>query len=104
MSPSDQSPLTSQSSRIWEGKVAKRSTGTAGRGIGPVAAGHNGGMDCAPAAPAGAPPALEGPPDRLKWNARSRHLFAARFTPHPLAAAALALPLPDGPVLDLASG
>jgi hypothetical protein len=30
-------------------------------------------------------------PDRLKWNARYRHLFAARFTPHPLAAAALAL-------------
>ena len=61
-------------------------------------------MDRAPAAPAGVPPDLEGHPDRLKWNARYRHLFAARFTPHPLAAAALALPLPDGPVLDLASG
>src|SRR5690242_21506563 len=61
-------------------------------------------MDRAPAAPAGVPPDLEGHPDRLKWNARYRHLFAARFTPHPLAVAALALPLPAGPVLDLASG
>lgn len=42
-------------------------------------------------------------PDRRRWNAR----YAAReatFTPHPLAVAALALPLPDRPVLELASG
>jgi SAM-dependent methyltransferase len=56
---------------------------------------------------------LAGHPDRLRWNAR----YAAReatFTPHPLAVAALALPLPDLalpdralpglPVLELASG
>jgi SAM-dependent methyltransferase len=43
-------------------------------------------------------------PDRLRWNAK----YAARTTPsfsvHPLAARALAPPLPDGPVLDLACG
>jgi SAM-dependent methyltransferase len=41
--------------------------------------------------------------DRLRWNARytgRRPSFAA----HPLASRALALPLPDGPVLDLACG
>jgi len=46
---------------------------------------------------------LAGHPDRLRWNAR----YAAReatFTPHPLAVAALALPMPDLPVLELASG
>src|SRR6185437_5582304 len=98
----------SQSLRIREPMVAKPSAATAGRcargAAGSVSAGHNGGMDRAPAAPSGVPPDLEGHPDRLKWNARYRHLFAARFTPHPLAAAALALPLPGGPVLDLASG
>ena len=44
---------------------------------------------------------LAGHPDRLRWNAR----YAAReatFTPHPLAVAALALPLPDLPLPDLA--
>lgn len=48
-----------------------------------------------------APPA--GHPDRLRWNRR----YADRspsFTPHPLVERALALPLPPGPVLDLACG
>jgi SAM-dependent methyltransferase len=43
-------------------------------------------------------------PDRLRWNAK----YAARETPsfsvHPLAARALSMSLPDGPVLDLACG
>jgi SAM-dependent methyltransferase len=42
-------------------------------------------------------------PDQLRWNER----WAARepdFAPHPLAVAALALPLPAGPVLELACG
>jgi SAM-dependent methyltransferase len=39
---------------------------------------------------------------RLKWN--SRHAERASFVPHPLAERALALPLPPGPVLDLACG
>lgn len=43
-------------------------------------------------------------PDRLRWNARYEDGFSAAFVPHPLAAAALARRLPDGPVLDLASG
>jgi SAM-dependent methyltransferase len=42
-------------------------------------------------------------PDQLRWNER----YAARqpdFRPHPLAVAALALRLPEGPVLELACG
>jgi SAM-dependent methyltransferase len=51
---------------------------------------------------------LAGHPDRLRWNARYA-ARAATFTPHPLAVAALALPVPDQavpdlPVLELASG
>lgn len=43
--------------------------------------------------------------DRDKWNTRYRAAgFSASFLPHPLAEQALALPLPAGPVLDLASG
>jgi SAM-dependent methyltransferase len=48
-------------------------------------------------------PALAGHPDRLKWNAR----YAARppsFGPHPLAVLALSVPLPLGPVLEMACG
>jgi SAM-dependent methyltransferase len=43
-------------------------------------------------------------PDRLRWNARYAGRFTTRFDPHPLAARALALDLPDGPVADLACG
>jgi SAM-dependent methyltransferase len=43
-------------------------------------------------------------PDRLRWNKRYGAGFTPSFTPHPLAAAALALDLPAGPVADLASG
>jgi SAM-dependent methyltransferase len=42
-------------------------------------------------------------PDRLRWNTRYERLEAS-FDPHPLAAEALSLPLPDGPVADLACG
>jgi hypothetical protein len=43
--------------------------------------------------------------DREKWNTRYRDAdFTASFLPHPLAERALALSLPAGPVLDLASG
>ena len=43
--------------------------------------------------------------DQDRWNARYRRAeFKASFLPHPLAERALALPLPHGPVLDLASG
>jgi SAM-dependent methyltransferase len=45
-----------------------------------------------------------GHPDRLRWNARYAEGPGARFAPHPLAARALAVPPPDGPVADLASG
>jgi SAM-dependent methyltransferase len=48
-------------------------------------------------------PGLAGHPDRLKWNAR----YAGRppsFDPHPLAVLALSMPLPPGPVLELACG
>src|SRR3954454_22609833 len=52
------------------------------------------------------PPA--GRPDRHRWNAkyRAQHAGGAgpSFTPHPLMERALALPLPPGPVLDLACG
>lgn len=50
------------------------------------------------------PAELAGHPDRLKWNARYEDGFGGSFAPHPLAAAALSLDLPDGPVLELASG
>jgi hypothetical protein len=43
-------------------------------------------------------------PDRLRWNARYEGGFEASFEPHPLAVRALSLPLPDGPVADLAGG
>jgi hypothetical protein len=43
-------------------------------------------------------------PDRLRWNERYGEEFTPTFRPHPLAAAALALDLPAGPVADLASG
>ena len=50
------------------------------------------------------PPELAGHPDRLRWNARYEAGAGGSFRPHPLAECALSLPLPDGPVLDLASG
>jgi SAM-dependent methyltransferase len=50
------------------------------------------------------PAELAGHPDRLKWNARYESGFGGSFAPHPLAVAALSLDLPDGPVLELASG
>src|SRR5215471_12421613 len=49
-------------------------------------------------------PELAANPDRLRWNARYLDDFTASFLPHPLAERALALPLPAGPVVDLASG
>ncbi len=52
----------------------------------------------------GIQPDLADLPDRRRWNARYSGGFAATFAAHPLAVAALAMPLPDGPVLDLASG
>ncbi|HEX6934023.1 MAG TPA: class I SAM-dependent methyltransferase [Streptosporangiaceae bacterium] len=42
--------------------------------------------------------------DLERWNERYGGEFEASFLPHPLAERALALPLPAGPVLDLASG
>ena len=42
--------------------------------------------------------------DRLRWNARYSGDFRASFRPRQVALAALARPLPAGPVLDLASG
>jgi SAM-dependent methyltransferase len=42
-------------------------------------------------------------PDRLRWNARYEG-YDGSFDPHPLAVQALSLPLPDGPVADLACG
>ena len=43
--------------------------------------------------------------DRERWNTRYHDAdFTASFLPHPLAERALALSLPPGPVLDLASG
>jgi SAM-dependent methyltransferase len=47
---------------------------------------------------------LTGHPDRLRWNGRYGAGYAASFEPHPLAAQALALRPPDGPVADLACG
>jgi len=49
-------------------------------------------------------PGLAGHPDRLRWNARYGAAFEASFEPHPVAVDALRLPLPPGPVLELASG
>ena len=49
------------------------------------------------------PPELAGHPDRLKWNARYSGITPS-FSPHPLAGQALALAMPDGPVLELACG
>jgi SAM-dependent methyltransferase len=43
-------------------------------------------------------------PDRIKWNAKYGADFVPSFRPHLLAARALALVLPDGPVADLACG
>src|SRR5690348_2542433 len=43
-------------------------------------------------------------PDRIRWNAKYGTGFEPSFRPHPLAARALALDLPDGPVADLACG
>ena len=43
-------------------------------------------------------------PDRIRWNAKYGTGFVPSFRPHPLAAKALALDLPDGPVADLACG
>ena len=45
-----------------------------------------------------------GHPDQARWNARYGQGFEATFEPHPLAVLALSLPLPDGPVADLACG
>ena len=45
-----------------------------------------------------------GHPDQVRWNARYGQGFEATFEPHPLAVLALSLPLPDGPVADLACG
>jgi len=42
--------------------------------------------------------------DQERWNARYSGDYTATFRPHPLAERALALSMPDGPVLDLASG
>jgi SAM-dependent methyltransferase len=47
---------------------------------------------------------LGGHPDRLRWNARYAEGPGASFVPRPLAVRALAVPPPDGPVADLASG
>ena len=49
-------------------------------------------------------PELAGHADRLKWNARYSGEFTPSFAAHPLAVQALTLPLPDGPVLELAAG
>jgi SAM-dependent methyltransferase len=49
-------------------------------------------------------PELAGHPDRLRWNARYGGGFVASFAAHPLAARALSMALPAGPVLDLACG
>ena len=43
-------------------------------------------------------------PDRIKWNAKYASGFVPSFRPNPLAARALALAPPDGPVADLACG
>jgi SAM-dependent methyltransferase len=51
------------------------------------------------------PDDLTGHPDRLRWNERyTSGAYAASFEVRPLAEQALALSLPEGPVLDLACG
>jgi SAM-dependent methyltransferase len=50
------------------------------------------------------PEELASHPDRLRWNARYEGGSGSSFDPHPLAVRALSLPLPDGPVADLACG
>jgi SAM-dependent methyltransferase len=47
---------------------------------------------------------LAGHADRLRWNARYQGGAGTSSEPHPLAVRALALPLPGGPVADLACG
>lgn len=47
---------------------------------------------------------LAGHPDRVRWNARYAGGAGGSVRAHPLAVRALRLPLPDGPVLDLACG
>jgi SAM-dependent methyltransferase len=49
-------------------------------------------------------PELASHPDRLRWNARYGGDFVPDFAPHPLARQALSMPLPAGPVLELACG
>jgi SAM-dependent methyltransferase len=49
-------------------------------------------------------PEPNGDSDRLRWNARYERRGTPSFTAHPLAARALSLPPPDGPMLDLACG
>ena len=43
-------------------------------------------------------------PDQVRWNAKYEAAPPPSFTPHPAAEHALAVPPPDGPVLDLACG
>ena len=51
------------------------------------------------------PAELTDHPDRLRWNERYRAAgYVPSFAPHPMAVQALSMPLPAGPVLDLASG
>jgi len=50
------------------------------------------------------PAGMAGHPDTLHWNARYGPGFVASFAVHPLAARALAMSLPAGPVLELACG
>ncbi len=50
------------------------------------------------------PPELADHPDRLKWNARYSAGSAPSFAAHPLAQEAMAQPLPEGAVLELACG
>jgi SAM-dependent methyltransferase len=47
---------------------------------------------------------LAGHPDSVRWNARYQGDFVPSFAAHPLAELALSMPLPPGPVLDLACG
>ncbi len=49
-------------------------------------------------------PELTSHPDRLRWNARYGGDFVPDFVPHPLAQQAMSMPLPAGPVLELACG
>jgi len=44
------------------------------------------------------------PGDRQRWNARYGGEYSASYHAHPVAKLALSLPLPGGPMLDLASG